>query len=444
MKKLLIIFGIIFLGTTVVSAQSSSHEGPPQGYEPLDAYSIFIDSHRSDDYEKAIRFGRWIWKDMPETMEGYSGFDLERNMGRLADIYTEYANEQDDPSLKSAYLDTAIIIYDKVFENMSEEIDLFEWHFDRGRFYQSNSSNIDGGMDKATEDYMKAYELNPEKFTKQADGYYIRIILRNMVANERKEEALSLIEETSEYAPEPLEESFDEIRNELFDTPEERIDFLNDQISEEPENEKLIRELRDIYEDEGMREETQEMNIKLYELNPSFENTKALAEFSIDNSEYQDAIKYLKEAISKADDANEKADMAMELSSTYRNIDDLEQAREAARQAMDFRPDWGRPYMQIATIYADAVSDCTSNRDMTKRDRAVYWLVIDYLNEAKGIDSSVSNAANRQIKSYSSALPNAEDIHFTSEWTEGEDITVGSSLNECYAWINESTTVRTQ
>lgn len=443
MKKLLIIFGFIFLGTTVVSAQSS-HVGPPEGYDPLDAYSIFIDSHRSDDYEKAIRFGRWMWKDMPKTMEGYSGFDLERNMGRLADIYTEYANEQNDPSLKSAYLDTAILIYDKVFQNMKDQIDLYEWHFDRGRFYQSNSSNIEGGMDKAVEDYLEAYELNPEKLVTQADGYYIRIILRNMVSNDMKDEALALMDEASEYASEELEKAFDDVRNELFDSPEERIAFLNEQISEDPDNEGLIRELRDLYEDEGMREEVQELNIKLYELNPNFENTKALAEFSIDNSDYQNAIKYLNEAIEKTENANEKADMFMELSRTYLNIDNLEQARAAARQAMDFRPDWGRPYIQIATIYAQAVSDCTSSREMDKRDRAVYWLVIDYLNEAKRIDSSVTSTADRQKKSYSSVLPNTEDIHFTTEWVEGEDITVGSSLNECYAWINESTTVRTQ
>lgn len=441
MKKIIIAFGFLFLGASLVSAQSSDGpEGPPDGYDAVDAYSIFYDAYRADDYEKAIRFGRWIWKDMPETLEGYGGFELVKNLDRLSDIYADYAEELEDEEQKQAYLDTAEVIYEQVFENF-DDIDEYKWHFQRGRFYQSNSSAIEDGMEKAVEDYMAAYELNPEKLVGQADGYYVRIILREMVNKEQKDEALALMEEATPYASDELKNNFNDMRDDLFDTPEERIDFLTDQLEDDPENEELLTELRDIYEDEDMTEEARDINERLYEVNPNYENTKALAEIYVDNSDYEDAIDYLEEAIEKADSDNDKADLAMELSGVHLNMNNHEEARDAARNAMDYRPDWGDAYMQMASIYADAIDECASG-DLGRRDRAVYWLVIDYLQEAKSVDSSVANRADDQIESYSSAAPRSEDIHFTDEWSEGEEITVDGSLGDCYSWIKESTEVR--
>lgn len=442
MKKIIALFGVILLSASMVNAQSSDgEEGPPDGYEAIDAYSIFYDAYRADDYEKAIRFGRWIWKDMPETIEGYGGFDLLKNMDRLAEVYTEYAAELDGDE-KQAYLDTTQVIYDRVFENF-DDLDDYKWHFERGRFYQSNSSDIEDGMSKAVDDYMAAYELDSEKLIKEADGYYIRIILREMVSDEQKDEALALMDEATPHASDELKDSFNDTRDDLFDTPEERIDFLTGQLEDDPENEELLTELRDIYEDEDMTEEAQEVNEKLYEVNPNYENTKALAEFTVDNSEYEDAAKYLQEAIEKAEEDNDKADLSIELSGVYVNLKEFEEARSAARNAMDHRPDWGRPYMEIASIYAKTIDECAGG-DLTRQDRAVYWLIIDYLNEAKEVDSSMSNNADDQIESYSSAAPSGEDIHFTDEWSEGEDITIDGSLKDCYSWINETTTVRRQ
>ncbi len=440
MKKLLVLTGIIFMSSTVLQAQSSV--SPPDGLPEAAAYSIFYENYKNDNYESAIRYGRWIWEGMPETIEGYSRFNLETNLERLVTSYAELAKQQEDPSLRSAYLDTTDIIFDKVFNSIDElTFEEYEWHFDRGRFYQENSDFIDDAMTKASEEYMSAFELKTEEFTQLADGYYTQVMVQQLVSDGKKDAALSVIEQASPYANEKLISYFDNTRDKLFDSPEERIAFLEEQMADNPEDTEIMAELRDIYVQQEMRSEAQALNEKLYELDPSYENTRALAEFAVNNANYNNAVKYLKEALGKAPDDEEKAEIALELSDTYLNSNQLQEARRFARQAAQLDSDWGQPYVQIASVYARAVSECTSGRKMTRDDKVVYWLVLDYLDRAQRVDSQMANTVKRQYQSYEPVTPTTEDKFFKG-WETGDEMSVDSSIDSCYGWISETTTVR--
>jgi hypothetical protein len=143
----------------------------------------------------------------------------------------------------------------------------------------------------------------------------------------------------------------------------------------------------------------------------------------------------------KAEEAEQKAEIALQISDAYLNQEQLQDARRFAQTAIDFDGDWGDPYIQIADIYAQAVSQCSSDRKMTVQDRAVYWVVLDYLNKAEQIDSSVSSEVSRKTNSYEPVTPTTEQMFFNN-WKEGEEISIDASLNECYSWINETTTIR--
>jgi len=440
MKKLLVLTGIIFMSSTVLQAQSSV--SPPDGLPEAAAYSIFYENYKNDGYESAIRYGRWIWEGMPETIEGYSRFNLETNLGRLVTSYSELAKQQEDPSLRSAYLDTTDIIFDKVFDGMEEYgFDEYKWHFDRGRFYQENSDFIDDAMTKASEEYMSAFELKTEEFTQLADGYYVQVMVQQMVSDDKKDAALSAIDQASPYANEKLISYFDNTRDKLFDSPEERIAFLKEQMANNPEDTEIMAELRDLYVGQDMRSEAQALNEKLYELDPSYENTQALADFAVNNANYNNAIKYLKEALEKAPNDEERAEIALELSDTYLNTNQLQDARRYARQATQLDSGWGQPYIQIASIYARAVNECTSGRKMTRDDKVVYWLVLDYLDRAQQVDSQVANTVKRQYQSYEPVTPTTEDKFFKG-WETGDEMSIDSSIDSCYGWISETTTVR--
>lgn len=440
MKKLLVLTGIIFMSSSVLQAQQSV--SPPDGLPEAAAYSIFYENYKNDSYESAIRYGRWIWMGMPKSIDGYSRFNLETNLERLVTVYAEFAKQQEDPTLRSAYLDTTDMIFGKVFSNVEENnFEEYEWHFDRGRFYQENSDFIDDAMNKAAVEYQKAFELRPEEFTQLADGYYVQIMVQQLVSNEEKDLALSIIDQASPYAGDKLISYFDNTRNQLFDSPEERIAFLKEQMANNPEDTEIMAELRDIYVQQDMRDEAQALNQKLYELDPSYENTQALADFAVNNANYENAIRYLKEALQKAPNDEEKAEIALELSDTYLNTSQLQEARRFARQASQFNPNWGRPYVQIASIYAQAVNECTSGRKMTRDDRVVYWLVLDYLDKAQQVDSQMANTVKRQYQSYEPVTPTTEDKFFKG-WEVGDSMNVDSSIDDCYSWIAETTTVR--
>lgn len=440
MKKLVLLSAFIFFSSNLSLAQSEVK--PPQGMSEKAAYSIFLGNYQSESYEGAIRFGRWIWKGMPETIDGYDGFDLERNLDRLITAYGGATETIANPSVREAYIDTALIIYDKVFEHFSkEEISYYDWYLNRGRFYQTYSGMIENAEAKATEDYLKAFKIAPEKLTKLGNGYYIQSILQGLVANNKKEQALSVIKKSEPYASSQLQSFYDDIRQKLFDSPKEQIAFLESELKENPKNEELLSQLLNLYQDQEMYDKAAEVSKTLYDINPNFENTMALAEMAISNANYDMAIQYLKEAMDKAEEAEQKAEIALQISDAYLNQEQLQDARRFAQTAIDFDGDWGDPYIQIADIYAQAVSQCSSDRKMTVQDRAVYWVVLDYLNKAEQIDSSVSSEVSRKTNSYEPVTPTTEQMFFNN-WKEGEEISIDASLNECYSWINETTTIR--
>ncbi|HET6527933.1 MAG TPA: hypothetical protein VFG39_04205, partial [Balneolaceae bacterium] len=340
MKKLVLLSALVLFSSSWSLAQSSSAQ-PPMGMSEKAAYSIFLGNYKNESYGPAIRFGRWIWKGMPETIEDYSGFSLERNLDRLITAYGKITETTADPSLREAYIDTALIIYDKVFEHFSkDEISYYDWYLSQGRFYQTYSEMVENAQAKAAESYLKAFELNPEKLTKLGNGYYIQSILQGLVSQNKKEKALSIIKKSEPYASTQLQNFYDDIRQRLFDSPEEQIAFLESELKDNPQNEETLRQLLTLYQEQEMFDKAADISQKLYNINPSYENTMALAEMAISNADYDMAVRYLKEAMDKAQNAEQKAQIAIKISDAYMNQEQLQEARRYARMAMDFDSDW--------------------------------------------------------------------------------------------------------
>lgn len=438
-KSLLLVFTLIF----AVNAAKAQNEPPPYGLSPLEAYSIFVEGYKNKDYTTAKLYGRWLATESPTDLEGYPAkYNAPRTMKRVIKVYEAIAEQKEDPSVKEALLDTSVMFYDKGLEVFSdEEIDPFSWRLDKGRFLQKHSNFIENGTKKAFSIYTNLFDENPEKLTQTADGYYIQITLQNLVSEQKKQQALDMIDEAEPYADEKTKDFFNKIRDQLFNSPEERIGFLKSQLEEDPKNVELLTELFDLYSEEDMTSEANDIAQKLYELDPSYENTKRLAENAMENADYNKAIKFLKEALNKTDEDSKRKNIAMDIAANYSNIDDLPQARKYARMASEIDPDWGRPYLQISRIYVALVNKCTENDKMTREDRMVYWLVLDYLDKAKRVDPNVAGSVNQLYGSYEKAAPTAEHKFFMNLET-GDKVKIDQSIDPCYSWVNETTTVR--
>ena len=357
-------------------------------------------------------------------------------------VYTELAKQATDPSLNAAYIDTASTIYAEVFETFTqEEIDYFQWHLNRGRFYQEYQESIENGLNKAYQEYERAYELNPEKMAQSADGYYIQILLSNYVNNEERDKALAMIDTVEPNASQALTDHINKIRNDLFSNPEERVGFLESRLEANPEDTEIMSELVDLYEDTDQRQNAIDLAQRLYEMEQSFESARRLADFAIADGKNQEAVDYLTEALELTDDTEAKKNIRLEMAEIFQNSGSLQAARQAARQASSLDSNWGQPYVRIAQIYATAVTNCTSGRQVEREDRTVYWLVLDYLDRARSVDSSTSSTVNRLYRTYEPVMPTTE-MKFFRGWEAGDSFQIDSSVAECYGWINESTTVR--
>lgn len=309
--------------------------------------------------------------------------------------------------------------------------------------YQTHSNVIDNSAAKAAEDYYQAFQMKPKEFTNFGNGYYMQVMLQEMVAQGKKDQALAVIKKSEPHASQKLKNYFNSIRDKLFDSPEERMAFLEQRLEENPKNVEVLKDLQELYGNQEMTAKAREISQKLYDLNPNYENTMELADFAISNANYNQAIKYLKEAMDKASNDQQKAEISLKISNAYLNSERLQSARRFARNAINYDSDWGKPYIQMADIYARAVSQCTSDRKMERKDKTVYWLVLDYLDRAEQVDPNVANEVSRKYKSYSSVTPTTEEKFFWQPpLEEGDKFEIDSSLMECYGWIDETTTVR--
>lgn len=439
MKKYIITFALLF----AVSSQVFSQSEPPYGMSEIQAYSIFYENYRTGDYDMALMFGKWMLEKKPEAIQGVNRFSLPRQFDRMINVYAELSKRESDPSLRSAYLDTALAIYDDAFASFegSEHFDLYTWHFNRGRFYQEHQSIIREGMDLAYEQYEKAFELDPERLIQAGDGYYIQIMLNNYISGNDRDSALEFIDAVEPLANTALQSILDDARDGLFADPEERIGFLESRLEANPGDIAIIAELASLYESLGMRTQAIEFAEKIYEMEQTFPNVRRLADYAKADGQNDVAIRYLREGLELTDDLNVRKNVTLEIAELYQNEGNLRTARQFARQAINLDRNWGQPYIRMSRIYAAAVSQCTSGRQIDRDDRTVYWLVLDYLDRAVSADPSTAGLVNRERRGYEQAMPTAEDKFFRG-WEIGDEFRIAGNVNECYAWIDETTRVR--
>ncbi|MCH8568808.1 MAG: tetratricopeptide repeat protein [Balneolales bacterium] len=441
MKKFFLIFIVGFF--CFDSAIAQEEPPTPLNLPPLAVQSLFTENVRNELYEEALPFGRWLTSYRPKELEGHPSFRGDRNFRRMIDIYEAMAGRQSDPSLREAYVDSALIMFDRTLAIFSaDEIDQYQWKFSRARFMQSNMRSINDGRIQTMNEYRNLFELDPKRFIETGDGYFINYLVTEKVNNNFRDEAIAIMNQAEPMAPENVRSHFNETRNSLFRSPEDRIAFMETQLEGMSETELLeaYAELFELYTRVGDRDKMQETAKILYDKSPNFENTVRLAEYAENRSQYREAIRLYEEALERAENDEQRARMNMKLSDNHFNMRDLQRARTHARRAIQQNANWGAPHIRMAEIYAQAVSDCTSG-SLDRTDKVVYWLVIDHLERARRADSSVASRVDREIASYVGVTPNAEE-KFYMNWENGDRIQVGSNLNSCYEWISESTTVR--
>lgn len=446
MKQLIILLGILFIGSSFSNAQADCTETPPDGMAPIAAFSIFQSNYLNGDFAFALKYGRWFVCNNIKEVEGMNTYDLSNQYDKLITIYEELGRESNDTSIREAYIDTAQTLLNQKLDLFGDdEAERFDIILQRGRFYQMNYDMIEGGLQKAYQDYATLFEMDAEKALNLGDGYYLRQTLNNFVRNDARDKAQAIIDAVKPYADGEMLEFIEEQQQELLGSPEERIAYFEPIVEENPEDLAAWKELAKAYESVGNREKTKEVLLKLNELDPSYDTSLELAELAESNANYQEADRYLKEALELTDDDEDKLDLYLRIADANNNMENFSAAKGFVQEALKINPNSGNALIKMATIYGSAVTDCVEDgdRNLQAQDKVVFWLVLDYLNKAKRVDPSVANTVDRQLSIYEEVTPNAEDKFFTLNLEEGDKtIKVDGSLMPCYSFINETTTIR--
>ncbi len=431
---------MLIAGSSAVFAQQE----PPNGMGELQAYAVFMDAYKGDDYDMAINFGAWMIEAKPEKIEGHDGFNLLKQFNRMIKVYKGAADNESDPSTKTEYLEKSLSVFDEVYDTFSEEeLDMYEWKMKEGRFYHDNYSGLDVGTREIAAKYEEAYEEDPQRFANASDGYFAGFLLDHFASEGQRDKAFAMIDEIESYATPDLQNKIASARESLFDGPEERIEFYESQLADagDSEKEQLLTDLIDLYDEVDQTEKAADAAMSLYELDSSFTNSRKVANLFLDEGEYREAIQYMESALDKAEANEQKKEITLQLAETHQQLEEFRKARNYARQAIDLDAEYGEAYVRMSSIYAATISDCTGGNKLEREDRTVYWLVVDYLNKAKDADASLASNVNNRIESYEGAMPSSEDKFFKG-WESGDRFKINGEVSECYAWIDETTTVK--
>lgn len=426
----LLVAVMLLLGVTAVPAVAQSSEEPDEGAK-MTNYSLYYEDYKAGNYESAVSYLRWMLNNAP-AYAGPGKAD-DRNFERAVVTYDSLAARAGDAELARAYLDTALALHDQAVSTLQDagvEVDEYKWTLDKGRFIQKHPTELADLQNQAIDLYEQAYEMNPAEI----DAYYIQLLIR-AYAQRDKAEAVAFMEQVEEQFPDnaELESYIAQFRDLLFDSPEERVAFLEDQFEKKPEDLEIAGELFALYQELGMRNEAYEMGDRLMEMEPSAATYRILGKLRLDDGQPQQAFELYEKAIELAGEPNVRDYYNMGIAQQH--MGSLSRARSYFRQALELDPSFGAALIAIGDLYATAVSDCGS---FEREDRAVYWLVVDYYNRAKNADPSLSSAANGKINTYRRSFPDQEALFFKG-WQPGQNFRIDYG---CYAWINESTTVK--
>lgn len=422
---------LVLAGTAVVQpAQAQSEQVSDQDIAVH--YSLYYEEFKNKNFESVLPNLKWMIENAPQ----YPRSD-DRNFERLIETYVGLAENADDEAGRQSYLDSALVWFDESVALMKEhelEFDEVQWKIRKGRFVQEHAQTLGSEAPSIASIYLEAHEMAGC----EVDPYYLRIVIDDFARRGEKQRAVELTDRAEECYSENAEmiSYINQVRNSLFTSPEERMEFLRTRLEQDPENLEMAAELFDIYLDLEYRDEAAELGDRLLEMQESARTYRRLGELHLQDGNIDEAIAYYERALEMPDTPdNVRRDVLFNLGIAKQQEGNLAEARRYFRRALEIDSGYGQAYIAIGDLYATAVSNCGS---FEREDRAVYWLAVDYYQRAKANDPNVAGQADQKISTYRRSFPDQEALFF-KDWSPGDSYRIDYG---CYSWIGESTTVK--
>ncbi len=403
----------------------------PDQQEKATYYSLYYEDFKNENYASSLENLRWILRNAPAFPR-----NNDRNFERAVKVYRELAVATTDADQRKTYFDSALVIFDTAVSTLKDagaEVSEFDWVFGKGKFIQENAEYLPELQPQTGELYRQAFDMEPDKL----QAYYVQYIVADYAQKGDKQAAIDFLEVVEQTHPD--DEEYISIvtswRNSLFKDPEERYEFVSDQLSKNPNDSELIVEKFELAMELGFRDDVYELADRVLQLEPTAKTFRLIGKMKLEDGQAEEATGLLEKALTMPGGQENAREIYYNMGIAQQQLGRLSRARTHFRKALEVDPNFGAAYMAIGDLYVTAIANCGS---FEREDRAVYWLVTDYYDRARSVDPSVANAAQRKSRQYRAYFPNQEALFFKG-WQAGQQYTVNYG---CYGWIGEATTVK--
>lgn len=399
--------------------------------------SIYREFYRQRNFTDALEPWRWVFFNCPLSSQNMylDGTVL------LKDLF----NRETNPQNKEKYLDTLIMIYDQRITAFGREgfvlgrkgVDMYYMSNLRTEAaFQTLKKSIEIEQNSSKPDVLVAFFQAAAKLSETPNYDKIIAIDAYNIASDIIDFNLRAGTDTNFIA---AKTNIDLIFAPIATCPD-LIHIFTAKFEADPTNKELLEKISSMLSKYQCTEE--ELFFKatesLHNLEPTANSAFLMGNMNISKRQFGKASEYLQEAVRlyTGEENDKKADALLLLAEiNFRQLNQLVRARSYALQALELRPNDGRPLILIGDMYASSAASCGEN-ELEKK--VAYWAAVDKYLRAKAIDSSASveSAASQRIASWSQHYPDSETIFFYN-LTIGQSYTVG-------CWINETTTVRSK
>ena len=158
---------------------------------------------------------------------------------------------------------------------------------------------------------------------------------------------------------------------------------------------------------------------------PTAETAAGCAFRYFKRGEVDKSIEFFDQAIELDTTSLGKAEYCYKAAVILNSNKQLAKAKTYVAKAISLNGNKGAYYILLANIYAAA----PKWNDDTNLNNCKYYVVLDKLYQAKRVDESVAEEANKMIAAYSTHTPAVEELFFLG-YKKGDQVKVGGIINE--------------
>lgn len=402
--------------------------------------SIYTEYAKQKNYEDAITSWRFVFEHGPKYSVG-----TYRRGEEIITYMLEKTNERE-------YFDTLMMVFDQHIKHFGHHPQFSEG-FALGRKGLAQAAYANGDVEllkQAFANLSRSFELEGNRVSPRVIdvGLQLACQLANN-AELTRDEFLNLYMKYTEFSDSQIgvlkdEKAIDAFRicrgnldAILFNSGLADCETLVGILTERYEaNKESIDNLRTISAILVRRECTDSplytaITEEIYKLDPNGDAAFGLALMFLKREDVAKGEEYFKEAISKTESAETKESSYKYLSQIALGKKNYPLVKQYANEMLKVNPRSGAAYLMIGMAYGYGAEGFSN--DPFER-KSVYWAAVDKFNQAKRLDPSLADDANRYINAYTPHFPTHEEGFFLTI-SEGDEVKVKG-------WINETTKAR--